>query len=73
MQHKEKTLAQQTPNNIQDLMVTTHDPNIKAQEDDQPLKVLHYDWHCIHDKWLNDVMKEQLGEMEDIGQLDFPT
>jgi len=33
---------------------------------------LHCDWHRIHDKWINDVIKEQLGETEDIGCLDFP-
>jgi len=64
--------VQHEPNKTQDLTVTTHNLDIKAREDDQPLKVSHYDWNHIHDKWLNDVMKDQLGEREDIGRLDFP-
>jgi len=71
-QQKEQTLAQQEPNKTQDLMVTTHDPDIKEREDDQPIQFSNYNWNCIHDKWLNDMMKDQLGEMENIGRLDFP-
>jgi len=64
--------VQQEPNKKQVLTVTTHDLDIKAREDDQPLKVLHYNWNHIHHKWLNDMMKGQLGEMENIGRVDFP-
>jgi len=43
-------------------MVTTYNLDIKESEEDQPMKVSHYDWNRIHDKWLNAVMKEQLAE-----------
>ncbi len=32
----------------------------------------YYNWHQIHDRWMNDVMKEQLGETEGLGRRDFP-
>jgi len=63
---------QKEPSKTQVLTVTTHNPDAKEWEEDQPMKVSHYDWNWIHEKWLNDMMREQLGETKDIGQLDFP-
>ncbi len=33
---------------------------------------MYYDWNCLHDKWLNDVMKDKLRVMEGLGRMDFP-
>jgi len=33
---------------------------------------MYYDWHQIHNKWLNNIMKDKLGVMEDLGRMDFP-
>jgi len=40
---------------IQEYTISTSD--LDAMEEETSLQVMYYDWHCIHDKWLNDVMK----------------
>jgi len=71
-QKKEQMQTQKETSKTQVLMVTTYNLDAKEQEMDQPKKVSHYDWNQIHNNWLNDMMKEQLGETEDIGQLKLP-
>jgi len=41
--------------------------------EEDSLQVTYYDWHQIHDKWLNDIMKDKLGVMEGLGRMDFPS
>jgi len=55
---------------IQEYTISTRD--LDAMEEDNPLQVMYYDWHCLHDKWLNDVMKDKLGAMEGLQRMDFP-
>jgi len=37
-----------------------------------PLQVTSYYWNWIHDTWLNNIMKSNLGVIEGIGRLYFP-
>ncbi len=52
------------------LMITTLDPD--NQDTETPLQVMHYNWHHIHDKWLNDIMKDKLGITEGLSRLELP-
>jgi len=48
------------------LTIMTSDPR-HSKEESLPLKVTYYDWHRIHETWLNDIMKEKLGVKEGLG------
>jgi len=48
-----RSKEQSTPR-IQEYTISTS--NLDAMEEDS-LQAMYYDWHWIHDRWMNDVMK----------------
>jgi len=69
------TISSQTPPEnlkIQSLVILTK--HLEEEEEVGAIPLMHvtqYDWHQIHDTWLNDAMKSKLGITEGIGWLYF--